>query len=276
MSTVTFWSPFSEMGCSSSALIGAYAMAIQYRTRVLLVNTGLANSGIEAGLHREEKVSNDVVYSFEENGWDAVERLFLSGSLSKHNLRDYTKPLMKDRLDLLTGSMNRGERTTNENRRLLKTLLEAANQCYDLVLLDAGSTSVDSLYMVQHSDYVVVVLNQDMRHLDMFFKQILPEQLSENKLHILINKYDSHSRASLSNIKRSFRYKESLSAIPYQTGFLDAMNRRDVARYLQLENWSEKKDVRKGSFSDGMSELARLVMDGAGMRTVLKRLERGA
>ncbi|WP_434750757.1 hypothetical protein [Paenibacillus amylolyticus] len=276
MSTITFWSPFAEMGCSSSTLLSAYAMALQYRTRVLLINPGRANSGIEAGLFQDEKVSAEVLYSFEENGWDAVERLFHSGSLNKHNLRDYTKPLLKDRLDLLTGSMNWSERSASENAKLLKKLMETANQCYDLVLLDAERTNVDSDLLVKQADYVVVVLNQDMRNLEQFFEEILPEHPNERKLHVLINKYDSHSRATLSNIKRGFRYKGSLSAIPYTTGFLDAMNRRDVARYLQLENPGDKKDVRKGSFAAGMGELARLIMDGAGMRTVLKRLERGA
>jgi hypothetical protein len=115
-----------------------------------------------------------------------------------------------------------------------------------------------------------------MRNLKQFFEEILPEQLSEQKLHVLINKYDSHSRVTLSNIKRGFRYKGSISAIPYTTGYLDAMNRRDVARYLQLENLSGKKDVRKGSLTAGIGELTRLIMDGAGIRTMLKRLERGA
>ncbi|MGQ8873101.1 hypothetical protein [Paenibacillus sp. TSA_86.1] len=276
MSTITFWSPFAEMGCSSSTLLSAYAMALQYRTRVLLIHTGRANSVIESGLFQEERASADALYSFEENGWDAVERLFHSGSLNKHNLRDYTKPLLKDRLDLLTGSMNWSERSASEKAELLKKLLETANQCYDLVLLDVEHTNVDSDLLVKQADYVVVVLNQDMRNLEQFFEEILPEQSSERRLHVLINKYDPHSRATLSNIKRGFRYKGSLSAIPYTTGFLDAMNRRDVARYLQLENLGDKKDVRKGSFAAGMGELARLIMDGAGMRTVLKRLERGA
>lgn len=276
MSTITFWSPFAETGCSSSTLIGAYTIAMQYRTRTLLVNTGHTNSGVETGIVQDEKVSAQLMFSFEENGWDAVERLYVSGSLNKHNLSDYTKPLLQDRLDLLTGSNNRNERFITERGELLKKLLDIANQSYDLVLLDAEHTGADSQFMVKQADHVVVVLNQNMRNLEQFFEEILPEQLSEKKLHVLINKYDSHSRASLSNIKRGFRYKGSLSAIPYASAYLDAMNRRDAARYLQLQNMSEKKDVRKGSFAAGMSELARLVMEGAGLSTVLKRLERGA
>jgi hypothetical protein len=276
MSTIAFWSPFAEMGCSSSTLMSAYATAFQYRTRVLLVNTGQANCGIEAGIFQDEKLPADVLYSFEESGWDAIERLFISGSLNKHNLRDYTKPLLKDRLDLLTGSMNKSERSASEKGEVLKKLLETANQCYDLVLLDAERSNINPQLIVQQADYVVVVLNQNMRNLKQFFEEILPEQLNEQKLHVLINKYDSHSRVTLSNIKRGFRYKGSISAIPYTTGYLDAMNRRDVARYLQLENLSEKKDVRKGSLTAGIGELTRLIMDGAGMRTMLKRLERGA
>ncbi|KAA8785980.1 CO dehydrogenase nickel-insertion accessory protein CooC1 [Paenibacillus sp. 4624] len=276
MSTIAFWSPFAEMGCSSSALMSAYATAFQYKARVLLVNTGPANCGVESGIIQDEKSSTEKSYSFEENGWDAVERLFISGSLNKHNLKDYTKPLLKERLDLLTGSVYGNERSAIEKGELIKKLLEIANQCYDLVLLDADQSNVNSQLILQQADVVVVVLNQNMRNLEHFFEKILPEQITERKLHVLINKYDSNSRATLANIKRGFRYKGSLSAVPYTTGYLDAINRRDVPRYLQLESLTEKKQVQKGSFASSMAELACLIMDGAGMRTVLKRLERGA
>lgn len=276
MSTITFWSPFAGTGCTSSTLISAYAMALHYRTRVLLVNTGLVGTSTEAALPSNETDSTDSVFSFEEGGWDAVERLHSSGSLNKHNLRDYTKPLLKERLDFLTGSMNEMDRSTHEHCETVKKLLNVANEYYDLVLLDADQSGVDSQLKLQQADYVVINLDQNMRNLELFFEKILPERMDKHNMHVVINKYDPQSRSTLSNIRRRFRYKGTISAIPYTTGYLDAMNRRDVAKYLQLESLSENKDIRKGSFAASMSELARLIMDGAGMRTVLKRLERGA
>jgi len=276
MSTITFWSPFAGTGCTSSTLISAYVMALHYRTRVLLVNTGLVGTGTEAALLSNEKDSTDSVFSFEEGGWDAVERLHSSGSLNKHNLRDYTKPLLKERLDFLTGRMNEMDRSPHEHGEAVKKLLNVANEYYDLVLLDADYAGVDSQLKLQQADYVVIIIDQNMRNLELFFEEILPERMNKQNMHVVINKYDPQSRATLSNIRRRFRYKGTISVIPYTTGYLDAMNRQDVAKYLQLESLSENKDIRKGSFAASMSELARLIMDGAGMRTVLKRLERGA
>lgn len=276
MSTITFWSPFSGTGSTSSALIGAYAMALQYRTRILLVNTGPVGSSTEAALPPKEIEDLGSVFTFEEGGWDAIERLHISGSLNKHNLRDYTKPLLKDRLDLLTGRINRLERTSQEHVETLKRLLDVANEYYDLVLLDADRAGTSAQILLDQADYVVVNLNQNMRDLEHFFEKIRPEHMSDQKLHVVLNKYDPHSRATITNIRRRFRYKGSISVLPYTTGFLDAFNRRDAAAYLQLEGLSNHKDIRKGSFAASMAELARLIMDGAGMRTVLKRLERGA
>ncbi|WP_124115272.1 hypothetical protein [Paenibacillus xylanexedens] len=276
MSTITFWSPFAGSGCTSSTLTSAYAMALHYRTRVLLVNAGLVGTGTEAALPSNEMDSTDSVFTFEEGGWDAIERLHSSGSLNKHNLRDYTKPLLKERLDFLTGRMNEMECSLQEHGETVKKLLNVANEYYDLVLLDADQSGVDSQLMLQQADYVVINLDQNMRNLELFFEEIMPERMNNQNKHVVINKYDPHSRATISNIRRRFKYKGTISAIPYTTGYLDAMNRRDVAKYLQLESLSENKDTRKGSFAASMSELARLIMDGAGMRTVLKRLERGA
>lgn len=276
MSIISFWSPFAGTGTTSNALISAYAMALHYRTRILLVNTGATGSSIEAALPPTEIEDADSLFRFEEGGWDAIERLYISGSLNKHNLRDYTKPLLKERLDLLTGRINQMERSPKEYRETLKTLLQVANEYYDLVLLDAGSSSVNESLLLEQADYVVVNLSQNMRELEMFFEQILPNYLSDQKVHLVLNKYDPNAKATISNIRRRFRYKGSISILPYTTGFLDAVNRRDAAAYLHLEGLSDNRNVRKGSFTASMAELARLIMDGAGMRTALKRLERGA
>ncbi|WP_145410308.1 ParA family protein [Paenibacillus xylanexedens] len=276
MSIISFWSPFAGTGTTSNALISAYAMALHYRTRILLVNTGATGSSVEAALPPTEIEDADSLFRFEEGGWDAIERLYISGSLNKHNLCDYTKPLLKERLDLLTGRINQMERSPKEYRETLKTLLQVANEYYDLVLMDAGSSAVNESLLLEQADYVVVNLSQNMRELEVFFEHILPNYLSGQKVHLVLNKYDPNAKASISNIRRRFRYKGSISILPYTTGFLDAVNRRDAAAYLLLEGLSDNKNVRKGSFTASMAELARLIMDGAGMRTALKRLERGA
>ncbi|WP_127536710.1 ParA family protein [Paenibacillus illinoisensis] len=276
MSNILFWSPFAGSGSTSSAVISAYAMALQYRTRVLLVNTGPVGSGIEAPLPSMELGQADSLFRFEEGGWDAVERLHISGSLGKHNLKDYAKPLLRDRLDLLTGRINQMERTPKEHIETLKALLEVANEYYDMVLLDVDREGMDATVLLAQADYVVVNLTQNMRDLELFFEHIKPDNLSNQNMHVVINKYDPQARATLNNIRRRFRYKGSISIVPYTTAFLDAVNRRDTATYLQLEGLSDSRDLRKGSMAASMAELARLIMDGAGMRTVLKRLERGA
>ncbi|MFC9709677.1 hypothetical protein ACFTRD_16185 [Paenibacillus sp. NPDC056933] len=276
MSTISFWSPFAGTGSTSSVLIAAYAMALHYRTRVLLVNTGPVGSSAEAALPLNEIGVTGSEFTFEEGGWDAIERLHISGSLNKHNLRDYTKPLLKDRLDLLTGRINRMERSPQEHVETLKRLLDVANEYYDLVLLDADRAGASAQILLDQADYVVVNLNQNMRDLEKFFEEIKPESMSNQNMHVVLNKYDPHSRSTITNIRRRFQYKGSISVLPYTTEFLDAFNRRDAAAYLQLEGLRDHKDIRKGSFAASMAELARFIMDGAGMRTVLKRLERGA
>lgn len=66
MSSITFWSPFAGTGSTSSALISAYAMALQYRTRILLVNTGPVGSSTEAALPPKEIEDTGSAFTFEE------------------------------------------------------------------------------------------------------------------------------------------------------------------------------------------------------------------
>ncbi|WP_339272906.1 hypothetical protein MKY59_18140 [Paenibacillus sp. FSL W8-0426] len=276
MSTVAFWSPFAGSGCTSSSLIGAYAMGLQYRVRILLVNSGQAGSGVEALLPPIQEYEADSLHRFDEGGWDAIERLHASGALTKHNVKDHAKPLIKDRLDLLTGSMNNMERLHKGQAEPLNSLLNAANEYYDLVIVEAGQEGRDASLLLQRAEFVVVHLTQNMRELEQFFEGEMPFCMKDRKMHLVIGKYDPHARATLANIRRRFRYKGTMSAIPYTTGYLDAANRRDVGSFLQLHGWGGNEGKGKDSFSKHMAEFARLIMDGAGMRTILKRLERGA
>ena len=82
---------------------------------------------------------------------------------NKHNLRDYTKPLLKERLDFLTGRTDEMERSPQEHDETVKKLLNVANEYYDLVLLDADHAGVDSQLKLQQADYVVINLDQNMR-----------------------------------------------------------------------------------------------------------------
>lgn len=86
-------------------------------------------------------------------------------------MRDYTKPLLKDRLDLLTGRINRLERSKEEHVETLKRLLHVANEYYDLVLLDADRAGTSAPVLLEHADFVVVNLNQNMRDLECFLKK---------------------------------------------------------------------------------------------------------
>lgn len=104
MSVIAVWSPLrSGSGATMFATNLAIMMAYEYQVKVLLTHGGGAGERVEQGLAYARETMDRVI-AFQDNGMDALERLNTSGRLNPEALRNYTSPLLSDRLDLLRGA----------------------------------------------------------------------------------------------------------------------------------------------------------------------------
>ena len=101
-------------------------------------------SGTSFSFKRE---SFDYMTAFQDTGMDALERLRTSGRLNPENVRNYTLPLLSDRLDLLCGPkpMSADDIQTAssaEDRKqaeLMTRVMEFSKRSYDVTVADAGN-----------------------------------------------------------------------------------------------------------------------------------------
>lgn len=278
MSIVTFWSPYPRSGTTSNMISVAYMIGLSQRIRSLVMHMDFAGESCESGMPLRDTNAEFVMDHLSTTGWDAMYRLYSSGSLSKEKFRDCTVPLLKNELDLLPGKYRlpfKEEGRTDTKQ--LSSIFEITNLAYDLTLLDAGSGERWGRDIVKDSDVVVINLNQNMREIETFFTNTKwKQELEQKKIIISLGLYDPDSNCTPVNIKRRFGYRDPILPIPYCSPYRDAWNRRDIGTYIHQTMNLDKKNGEMGELAASIRELSKIIMESAGLRSILKQLERGA
>ncbi|MDR9854102.1 hypothetical protein RJP21_10870 [Paenibacillus sp. VCA1] len=281
MSTIAFWSPLpGGSGNSAHAAATAAAIAMDYRLKLLLVHGGTAKERVEGAFPMSAHTLDHGLLSFQDHGMDALERLCLNRRLTRENLQDYTLPLLPDRLDLVQGNAKPEGTMPGYRKQLLQSICAVASQCYDLVMLDAGSGNPKEgsgdHALLEAADLVVVSLNQGIEGLDSFFKGGNCPPMVKEKPHIVVlGRYDKYSHCTLNNVKRRFGYKGVIHGIPYTTDFLDAWNMRGVLPFLQRSRSLNGRQPA-AAFLASIRSLTKDILTQLEMTSLLKLVERGA
>lgn len=125
MAIVTFWNGSNEqVGTTSSAISFAVQSAVQHNIKILLISTSLNNDLIKESFWKENTNKSFGLFPnrtnnynrIETNGVEGLERLIRSGKISPERITEYTKVLLKDRLEVLLGIY----RTRTEKRVIMQ------------------------------------------------------------------------------------------------------------------------------------------------------------
>ncbi|MBL0385847.1 chromosome partitioning protein ParA [Tumebacillus sp. ITR2] len=268
MGQVAFWgNAHGQVATTANVVASATIIGLEYALRTLVAHTHWSRSTLESAFLKYFTGREDSLITFNDTGLDALERLARSGRLTPEIIQDYTNPILKDRLDLLTGTTKPDEAMFESIHEVIQGIFYAAKQFYNLTLLDlnSGQQNQLSMTMLQGSDLIVVNLNQNINLLERFFsKEDWPEILNEKPFIVVLGSYDPQSKYSAQNIARRFRYKDPIYTVPYCTDFLDALNDRKVLDFF-LRNRSVTKLHDNYFFMQEIRRLARAIVDHLGL-----------
>lgn len=94
---------------------------------------GLVGERIEGAFQSGNVALDHSLISSKDCGMDALERLCLNRRLNKGNIRDYTVPLMFDRLDFVTGNAKREGTLSGYRSSLLPSILKIFQRGHSLL-----------------------------------------------------------------------------------------------------------------------------------------------
>lgn len=236
---ISFWSPVhGQCGQTFNAVSLAAYIATNYNVKTLIMHSQQEKNNLETAFY-EKRIFQDELL-FDESGIDAIDRLAMTKQLNPNNFKDYTKNLIKDRLDILIGTAKKSETSYKNMATTIPYILTCAKKVYDVIIVDINSGDLFEITgkVTEISDIVVINLNQNIELLKSYFNSNYNLEMN-NKIYLLGN-YEKNSMYNKKLIARMFNL-DKVFAVHRNTLAMDFYNKNSIIRYF-MTNFPEDTD----------------------------------
>lgn len=269
MSIVTFWNNGNEQtGKTLSIVAIATYLAIEHNYRILIVSTGYNDKSLENCFwHKQKTAKKSGLFGPNtkvdiEDGISGLAKIMKSNKLSPDMIRNYTKTVFKERLEVLK-TFKEEKKEYLEIRKFYPEIINLANKYYDLVLVDLDKQVEDDISeaILRNSNLIVINLSQRITSINNFIESREQNQiLQSKKTMLLIGRYDKFSKYNIKNISRYLEEKNKVSTIPYNTLFFEACEEAGVPDlFLRLRRRVDDDD-RNGFFMEEVKRATENIM----------------
>jgi len=245
MAIVTFYSKEEkETGQTLSAAALATYLAIKHNRKILLVSTNFRDDTLEAcywNLRKEAEGMANIAGVTPNKGVDVgsgVEgliKIMESNKISPEMIRNYTRIVFKDRLDVLFSSTTKVYEEYCQIANKYVDILKQADRYYDIVIVDLTKKmdKQTAQTILDTSTIVVLSFTQKIRNIEQVY-QLRTADPFYRQDHILLNigRYDTFSKYSNKNITRTLKEKKPLLVVPYNTLFFEAAAEGDIVEFF--------------------------------------------
>ena len=243
MAIVSFWSEKKKETAQTLSMIAvATHMAVEHNYKILVIDTYFDNKTIsdcyfDSRLVEQAKAIRQLNHGKLDlgNGLSGLAQLVSSGKESPEAIKDYTKVIFKNRLEVLTG--NKAENLPDIQRLEVnfKDIIKVAAKYYDYVFVDLQK-GLDKPFIkdvLEISDVIVVNITQRREYMESYMKlKNSNEIFKSNKVLPLIGRYDRYSKYTKKNVAKFIGEKGELSAVSYNTLFFESANEGMVSNYF--------------------------------------------
>lgn len=239
MAIISFWSDGEkETGKTSSIAAIATYLSINSNYKTLLFNTEYNDSSLENCFWEQKKSKRNMEFILKDRadiaaGTSGVAKAVLSNKTSPEIVKNYTKTIFKNRLEILT-EPKISQEDYETQRATYREIAKMSNRYYNLVFVDITGSLEDNITrnMLEISDIIVVNLPQNLKKINEYYELKQTEPLFDKyKTVVLIGKCDKQSKYNAKNIARYMNIKD-LYPVPYTTQFLEATNEGKVDEYF--------------------------------------------
>ena len=250
---LAFWSNYHQTGTTCNLVAVSSMIALEYRLKLLMAHNHFDRSALESSFIDREYIKNELT-SINDVGIDGLSSFIKYNKVDKDNISRYTTTLIRNKFDLLTGtSITNKELYYKDINEVIDVILTLSKEYYDLIMVDVAPGQADTAKKIfDHSDLIVVNLNQNYNIIEDFFEEY--DQLKDKCLFIM-GRYDRNSRFNAKAIQRKFGIKGNIGVVPYNIEFADACCEGKAVDFL-MRNLKASKDDTNYYF---MQEVRRTV-----------------
>lgn len=258
MSIITFWSNGIErqIGKTLATVAIATNFAIEHNKRTLIISTSYSDRTL-LNCYRDEqqeKVQKSILSSAKKEvqlgiGINGLYAVLKSGRITPDIIKDYTKIIFKDRLEILT-NLERTDKINIEEKEINQSyndIIKVANQYYDYVFVDLDNSIGEEqiTQILNQSDIIVEVFSQRITKIrELVEKREKNPILKQKNVMLLLSKYDKDSKYKVNNLSRFLNEKKQISVIPYDNLFFEASEEGTIADlFLKLRRLKDTTDT---------------------------------
>lgn len=265
MPKIVFWSPEAvETGQTHTAIAISTLMAMEEDYSNILIPGQWQAKKIGAAFENYDLLNAKGVYTNSSIGLTALARLVSSNKITPEAIRNYSKPILKQRLDIIYG--------TNVNSReqfdLLilnfPSIVQKASEAYDIVWVDLPKTTSRAYIneTLSQADLVICTFNQEVTLLNDYLRSLENNEILKGKKKIILMcNYEEKSKYNVPNIRREYGIKEPIFCIPHNFVFADACNDGNVVEGFFYKNIVADTNDYNGYFIAETRKVVKKILD---------------
>ena len=264
MPKIVFWSPMAtSIGQTHASIAVSTLMAIEEDFSNLLLHGHWLAKKIESSYTDYLSLKSQNVFNSSSIGITALARLVESNKLTPESIRNYAKPVLKQRLDVMYGTNVSSREQFGQLTNSLSMVIQKSTETYDLVWVDLpkGTEKRYITDILESADYVVCTINQEAVFLEEAIEKYLNNDIIKNKPKMLLMcNYESKSKYNIPNIKRKYGIKEPICSVPHNFVFTDACNEGTVIDFFYKNLGADKNDYN-GYFISEVRSAVKLILE---------------
>ena len=164
MPKIVFWSPDANATGQTHACIAISSlMAIEEEYSNLVVHGHWKSKKIESAFTPYDMLKRMNIFNSSGVGITALSRLVESNKITAESIRNYAKPVLKQRLDIMYGTNVSSREQFVQLTKSLQKVIKNSTEAYDFVWIDLPK-GVDKKYIIdilRDADFVICTINQD-------------------------------------------------------------------------------------------------------------------
>lgn len=241
MPVITFWSKNEKaIGQTVSASMAATALAMEHNYKVILISANFGDKTIENAFGTQQsnrELVRNLVTTPQINldaGTSGLLKMAQSNRVTPEIIKDYTKIIYKNRLEILYSSTNT-EIPFEQQLDYYKTIILNASKYYDYVIVDLkkGISNPTILAILEMSNVIVLNTEQGTQTLiECMRTKELQDSINSGKILWNICRYDAKSKYNVRNLTRTVWKRQPIYTIPYNTLLHEACNEGALAELL--------------------------------------------
>lgn len=264
MAKVVFWNEDENLNNSTEVAIAvATSISKNYKTKSILMQTNFQNRKIESSFTPYSELKSSGVFENRDIGIGALLKTIVSNKLTSTVITNYAKPVLKDRLDIMYGVVSTEKEQHSLMLSNLQYIAKKADEVYDLVFIDLekGTSNKDVKAVIEDSDVVVYILDQDNIRLEEYLSNIEENKYLKGKEKmIVLSNYDDNSKYNVWNIKKRYKVKDPIFVIPYNFVYKDSLNDGNVIDFFYKNTNTEKNDYN-GEFVNETNNIVSKIIE---------------